>query len=230
MKDDSLYKLGGFASIVVGISYIVLGISTILLPPNLGGSVPEAQSPFMYFEANRGLLMTNYWAAVIGGVFALAMIPAVSAAVQHLNEGWVRWTSSLATLGFVVAILDSYWAIVENPLRAAAYVAGTEAVRATLTVPGAPQYIDVQGWLGNGGVGLWALVVGLSALRGRVFPKGLAYLWIIGAFAYFMGLASSVVPELSVSGVGIAVSGLGAILGPIGYGWMGIHLLRAGSD
>lgn len=157
------------------------------------------------------------------------MIPAVSATVQHLNEGWVRWTTSLATLGFAVAILDNYWAIVFNPARAAAYIRGTEAVRATLTVPGAPQYIDVQGWLGNGGVGLWVLVVGLLALRGKVLPKGLAYLWIFGSFAYFMALAASLIPDLSVSGVGIIILAIGAILGPIGYGWMGIHLWRTGS-
>ncbi len=226
MKDNSLYKLGGVASIIVGISYAVVGLTTVLLPPNLGGGVPEAQSPFMYFEANRLVLMTQYWAFTIGAIFALAMIPAVSATVQHLNEGWVRWTTSLATLGFAVVILDNYWAIVETPARAAAYVSGTEAIRATLTVPGAPQFIDVQQWLGSGGVGLWVLVVGLLALRGKVWSKGLAYLWVFGAFVYFLGLASAVIPDLLVSGVGIVIQGIGAILGPIGYGWMGIHLWR----
>lgn len=225
MKDNSLYKLGGIASILVGISYAVIGITNVLLPPNLMG-VPDAQSPFMYFEANRGLLMTNYWAFAIGGIFALAMIPAVSATVQNLNEGWVRWTSSLATLGFVAAIFDNYWAIVRTPARAAIYVAGTDAIRAALSVPGEPQVLDVQGWLANGGVGLWVLVIGLLALRGKVFPKGLAYLWIIGALTYFMSLIFTVIPDLALSGVGIAISGLGAILGPIGYGWMGVHLWR----
>ena len=37
MKDNSLYKLGGFASIIVGISYVVIGITTVLLPFNLSG-------------------------------------------------------------------------------------------------------------------------------------------------------------------------------------------------
>jgi hypothetical protein len=229
MKDNSLYALGGFASIIVGISYVVIGITTVLLPPNLTG-VPNAQSPFIYFEANRGLLLTNFWAFTIGAIFALAMIPAVSATVQHLNQGWVRWTSTLATLGFAVAILDNYWAIVETPARAAVYVAGTEAIRAALSVPGEPQYIDVQGWLGSGGVGLWALVIGLLALRNKAFPKGLAYLWIIGAFAYFTALAASIIPDLYLSGVVIVISGLGSILAPIGYGWMGIHLWRMSSN
>lgn len=225
MKDNSLYKLGSICSILVGLSYVVAGITTILMPPALTYQ-PDVQSPFMYFEANKAMLLTNYWALGLGAIFALAMIPAVSATVQHLNEGWVRWTSTLATFAFAVVFLDNYWAIVETPARAASYVSGNEAVRAALSVPGAPQYIDIQNWLGNGAVGVWVLVVGLLALHGKVWPKGLAYLWMVGAFAYFLSLASSIFPGLLLSGVGVFVSGIGAILGPIGYGWMGIHLWR----
>jgi hypothetical protein len=34
-----------------------------------------------FFEANKGLLLTSYWAFAIGGVLGLAVVPAVSAAV-----------------------------------------------------------------------------------------------------------------------------------------------------
>jgi hypothetical protein len=217
MKDDSLYRLGGFASIMMGISYVVIGVTTVLLPPNLSG-VPEARSPFLFFEENRGLLMINYWAFTIGAIFALAMIPAVSATVQHLNEGWVRWTASLATLGFVVAILDNYWAIVATPARAAAYIAGND--------PGAAQVIDIQGWFAYGAVGLWVLVCSILALRNNVWPKGLAYLGIFAALIYFLALASTVIPALFISGTIIFVGVIGAVLAPIWYGWMGIHLWR----
>ena len=227
MKDTSLYKIGGIASILLGISYLVVGISGALLPSNLSG-VPNAQSPFMYYEANKIMLLTNWWALLIGAVFVLAVIPAVSTTVQHLNEGWVRWTSTLATLAFAVVILDNYWSIVYTTARAHAYVTGTEAMRAALTVPGAPQWIDVQGWLAYGAVGLWALVISVLALRGNTWPKGLAYLGIVGAFIYFLALATSVIPDLVVSGAGTATAGIGAVFAPIWYSWMGIHLRRIG--
>ena len=86
MKDNSLYRLGGICSFLVGLSYVVAGLTTIFMPPALNG-VPDVQSPFMYFEANKTMLLTNYWALGLGAVFALAVIPAVSATVQHLNEG-----------------------------------------------------------------------------------------------------------------------------------------------
>ena len=227
MKDNSLYKLGGFASILLGISYLVVGITGALLPPILSG-VPIAQSPFMYYEQNKIMLLTNWWALLLGAVFALAVIPAVSATVQHLNEGWVRWTSTLATLAFAVVILDNYWSIVYTTARAHAYVTGTEAMRAALSLPGAPQWIDVQGWLAYGAVGLWALVISVLALRGKAWPKGLAYLGIVGAFIYFLALTASVIPDLVVSGAGTATAGIGAVFAPIWFTWMGIFLRRTG--
>ena len=105
---------------------------------------------------------------------------------------------------------------------------GTDAIRATLTVPGAPQWIDVQGWLAYGAVGLWILVVSLLALRSNAWPKGLSYLGILGAFIYFLALASIVIPSLFLSGAIIFVGVIGAVLAPIWFGWMGIYLRRIG--
>jgi len=215
--------------IIVGISYLVIGITGALFPSNLGG-VPNVQSPFMYWDANKTMLLTQWWAMIICAVFALAMIPAVSATVQHLNEGLVRWTSTLATIAFVVSILDNYWSIVYTDARAHAYLVGSEAIRATLSVPGAPQAIDVQGWLANGAVGLWALVISVLALRHQVWHKGLAYLGILGAFVYFLALLAQVIPDLVYSGLIVYVGIVGAMIAPIWFIWMGVHLRKIGSD
>lgn len=76
MKDNSLYKLGSVCAILLGISYLVVGITGVLTPPKLSG-VPDAQSPFIYWGANKGIVLTNWWALLLGAVFALAVIPAV---------------------------------------------------------------------------------------------------------------------------------------------------------
>ena len=107
MKDNSVNRLGGIASILVGISYVVVGITGVLIPSNLGG-VPDVQSPFMHWEANKGLLLTQWWALLMGAVFALAVIPALSATVQHANEGLVpgqaRWRLSRLPWSFWIII------------------------------------------------------------------------------------------------------------------------------
>ena len=164
----------------------------------------------------------------LGAVLALAVVPAVSEKVRHLNEGWVRWTSTLAMLGFAVTILDNYWAIVVTPAQAAAYAVGTEATRAALSMPGAPQFIDVQGWLGYGAVGLWMLVVNRLALRANIFPRLLAYLGIAAAIAYFLVVASMAVPNLK--DILLVVAGIGGVvIGPIWYAWMGLVLYHDNS-
>jgi hypothetical protein len=224
MKDDSLYNLGGIASVIVGVSYAIIGMTELLLSPALTVE-NSAASPFAFFEANRGLLLTQYWAMVVGAVFALAVIPAVGEQVRHGHVGWVRWSSTLATLGFAVTILDNYWAIVMTPARAAAYLSGNQMVQIALTVPGAPQFIDVQGWLGFGAVGCWVLVVNLVAVRTQRWPRLLAYLGLAVSLAYFLVVASLVLPELRalilvVAGVG------GAVLAPIWYLWLGLILHR----
>ena len=229
MKDNSLYKLGGICAILLGVSYLVVGITGALIPPKLSG-VPDAQSPFMYWEENKVMVLTNWWALLLGAVFALAVIPVVSKTVQPLNEGWVRWTSTLATIAFAVVILDNYWSIVYTTARANAYAYGTEATRAALTVPGAPQWIDVQGWLAYGAVGFWVLVISIVALRGNAWPQGLAYLGIVGSFLYFLALAASVIHDLVVSGAATALAPIGAVFAPIWFTWMGIHLRRVASQ
>jgi hypothetical protein len=125
---------------------------------------------------------------------------------------------------FAVVILDNYWPIVYTEAIARAYVTGSDATRAALTVPGAAQWIDVKGWLAYGAVGLWVLVCSILSLRNNVWPKGLAYLGILAAFVYFLALASTAIPSLFLSGAIIFVSVIGAVLAPIWYGWMGIVL------
>ena len=228
MKDNSLYNLGGICSALVGISYVVIGITTLQVSRALTVE-NNAQAPILFFESNRGLLLSQYWAMALGAVFALAVIPAVSEKVRHLNEGWVRWTSTLAMLGFAVTILDNYWAIIWTPRLAMTYQTGDQALRAALTVPGAAQMIDIQGWLGYGAVGLWVLVVSLLGLRGNAFPRPLAYLGIVVAIAYFLVVITMVFPD--VRGIILIIAGIGGIfLAPLWYGWMGLILYRNGSQ
>ncbi len=224
MQDKSLLKLGGICAMLMGLAYLVIGVTQFLLPPSLTYA-NDAASPLMYFDANKNVLLINYWAFAITGMLGLAVVPALSATVLHLNEGWVRWTGSLATLGFAVTILDNYWAIVVTPLRAAAYVTGTAEIRAALRVPYSAQFIDLQGWLGYGAVGLWILVCSILALKSNSWPRGLGYLGVAGGAVYFLALASNLIPGYKE--INLVASAAAIVLGPVFYIWMGFALRRA---
>ncbi|CAA9322531.1 MAG: hypothetical protein AVDCRST_MAG93-5811 [uncultured Chloroflexia bacterium] len=144
--------------------------------------------------------------------------------MRDLNEGWVAWTSTLATLGFAVTILDNYWAIAFTPARAAAYRTGNEVWWGTLTVPGAPQFIDGYGYLGYGAVGAWMLVLSLLALRSARWPRPLALLGIALAGAYLL-VVTPILSEVREVVLGVAAIG-GVILAPIWYIGIGFMLRR----
>jgi hypothetical protein len=140
----------------------------------------------------------------------------------------VRWTGSLPNLGLAVTILDNYWAIVVTSMRAIAYVRGTAELRAALRVPYSAQFIDLQGWLGYGGVGAWILACSILALRGKVWSRGLAYVGIAAAIVYFLALASSTLPTYRL--LTALVSAAAIVLGPVSYIWMGFALRRGGAS
>ena len=226
MKDYSLYRLGGVCSVLVGVSYVVIGVTELLMPQEYTLE-QNARVPLMFFQENQALFIGQWSAMLWGAVLALAVVPAVSAKVQVLSEGWVRWTSTLATLGLAVTIIDNYWAVVLTPAIARTYMAGNEVTRIAMNTPGSALQIDVRGWLQWGAVGLWVLVVNILALRANTWPRLLSYLGIATAIGYLLVLASAVIPALS--GIILLVAGIGGIvLGPIWYGWMGVMLLRTG--
>jgi hypothetical protein len=93
------------------------------------------------------------------------------------------------------------------------------------TIPGAAQALDGKGWLQSGAVGLWVLVISILAMRARLWPRPLLIVGIAVAIAYFLVLATNLIP--SFSGAILIIAGVGGIgLGPIWYIWLGIILFR----
>jgi hypothetical protein len=226
MKDTTLSKLGGACSILTGVSYIMVAVVYLLLPPE---QQDNCGCPARFLDS---LAHTSTQYIVVGGVFALgslfaiAAVLAIAESVRSANEGWVLWTTTLAIIGQAVNAIDALRRIALDPARAAAYVQGDAAVKAALTVPGALQGLDQHAWLGFGAVGVWFLVVNLLALRGGTWPKPLAYLGIGVTIAYWLLVASSLLQIQLFTSI---VAGIGlVILAPLWYIWLGLRLRRAG--
>jgi hypothetical protein len=226
MKDNSLNKLGGTCSILLGITYIVVAVIYLLMPPNqqdATGISPEAfleslaQNPTLYIVG--GLVFA------LGSLLGIAAVQAISESVRSVDEGWVRWTSTLAILGFAVNTIDSFRRMALDPARATAYVQGDAVVKAALTVPSALPGLDPQAWLRLGAIGLWVLVVSLLALRSGIWPRPLTYLGIAVTIVYWLIVASNF---LQIQLFTAIVAGVGlVILTPIWYIWLGLRLRKA---
>src|SRR6266545_1225464 len=97
IKDNTLNKLGGICSILLGVSYIVVAVIYLLLPleqRDAAGISPEkfleslAQNPAPYIAG--GLVFA------LGSLLGVAAVLAILEGVRSANQGWVRWTSTLA--------------------------------------------------------------------------------------------------------------------------------------
>lgn len=225
MRDNTLSKLGGTCSILAGVSYVLIGITYLLLPAaHRVGADPSQYFPS--FAQNPTLSLLMYWEFAVGAVLAIAAVLAISEIVRPANEGWVRWTSNLAYLGFAVTAISYFRALAVQPRRAAAYVAGDASTQAAIAASVAFN-LDPQGWLRFGCVGLWVLVVSVLALRSDALPKALAYVGIAVTILYWFAVAGEV---LQIELLTAIAAGLGGIIAaPIWYIWMGLTLRRAGS-
>ncbi|HEV2238116.1 MAG TPA: DUF4386 family protein [Ktedonobacterales bacterium] len=229
MKDNALSKLGGTCSILAGLALIVEAVVLLLLPreQQVDPASCNCADTFLTSVAHSStLLRVGFGLLALVAIFSIAAVLAISARVLAAHEGWVRWTSTLAIIGLALNAIDLLRRMALESAIATAYVRGDGAVKAALTVPGAVQSSDPQGWFKFGGVGLWILVVSLLALRGGKEPKLLSVVGILFALAGWLVVAGEVVAQ-SQSAVLIA-GGVFALLAPIWYIWQGLRLRRAG--
>jgi hypothetical protein len=220
-QDRAVRQLGGLGAMLLGVGYLVIGVTYLLLPPH---QLPGDPNAFLASYAESPTLLTvQYWAWALGAVVALAAVPAISQISRHGNEGWVRWTTTLAQLGFAVTAISYFTMLAVQPQRAAAYVCNQcqeTVIRPALAANQNLLGLDPQGWLAFGGVGLWVLVVNLLAWRQRTLPRGLAGVGLALGLGYWLVIALGVLELVAL--IPIAAIAFGIILAPVWYlgvGW-----------
>ena len=225
MEEKSVTKLGGVCSVIVGILYVLIGITFLLVPAEQQGGIDEIAMFLPSFYKNPTAMTLLYVEFALGAILAIAAVPAITGLVRTVNEGWARWTSNLAFLGFALVAIYYFQMIAIAPSQAAAFVAGDASTKAALAVPTG---VDPQFLLRYGVIGLWILVISILALKGKMLPTMLSVVGIVAAVLYWvlavndaLGVATVVRPILAIAG--------GVIAGPIWFIWIGIRLLKATS-
>lgn len=95
MKQNSVSQFGGVCAMLLGVVSTLAGMTYLLLPPEQRLEVPGAQFLPSY-AANPTMINLISCQLALIGILGLAIVPAIAQLVQSENEGWVRWTSSLA--------------------------------------------------------------------------------------------------------------------------------------
>jgi hypothetical protein len=222
MKESALGKLGGFCSILLGVSYVLVGVLYLLLPADQK-SAPTDLAFYTSVLQSPGLLRIYYLMFALGAVLGLGAVPAISESVRSVHEGWVRWTANLAFVGFAVTAIDFFkvWAI--QVYRAEIFVNADASARTAISATS--DGLDPQGWLSFGMVGAWVLAVSLLALRANLWPKSLSYAGIALASIYWLIVVGFVFGIDLLLSIAAALGGV--VLAPIWYIWVGLRLRQA---
>jgi hypothetical protein len=220
--DNSVAKLGAVCSILLGVSYVLVGIFHTLSPvEHRISSGPEVFLPAIASGFSFSYLVTLAFA--FGAVVAFAAIPAIADRLLALNPGLVLWTRNLSLIGYAVLAINEFTILARWPTIANAYVQGDATVRAAIAAE--PLVIlDHQGWLMYGAVGLFIFIISALALRQKAMPAALAYIGLAaGALFWFVVVGFILENELLIS---IAAGLGGVVLVPAFYIWMGILIRR----
>ncbi len=181
-------QTGGTCSILTGVTFVVVVVLVLLSPTEQQVVCPCSGRFLTSLAHNSTLYIAGNGLLTLSLLLTIAVVLAVYETVRGVHDGWARWSSTLAIIGLAVNAIDAVRHAVLDPAKATAYVQGDASVQAALTVPGALEGLDPQGWLRLGAVGFWILLVSLLALRGGAWPKPLAYLGIVVALAVWLGL------------------------------------------
>jgi hypothetical protein len=218
MEDNSLKRLGGTASILLGTSYILVGGAILLDPLRSATTLKDFWTTFV---ENPTFRLTTHALFALGALCGIAAVPAISSLVRKGNEGWVRWAEAVGYIGFAVTVISKFRELSVEPIVAQRYVEGNEITRAVIT--STPQIgLDPYGFFRYGALGAWIFVINLLARRLGAWPRPLAYLGLVGAVLYWMvpignlfGLRVAMIVEPLVALVG------GLIIGPVWFIWIG---------
>lgn len=227
MLNGSMARFGSSAAILVGLSYVAVLLSALLMPPELKGGAATEHEFWIALSRNPTAHIMLHWSWVVGGIVALAAIPAISHPVRSLNEGWVGFATALAYLGYAVNarshLMEVAWDRKILPVYETADAAYQQAVHVVAALA-----LDVpDGFLTHGGIGFWIFVVSILALRNRIFPTLLGYIGIVLAILNWLTVVGFVLMTgrhpMSLSLITIGWGG-GSILGAIWFVWLGFRL------
>jgi hypothetical protein len=220
MSTLTVQKVGGIGALGVAAGLCCAALLVLLAPA----------AAFYSSEPSWLFVGADYLLALVG-LAGLAAAPAITERVAAWQPGWMRWTGTLAQLGFGVLAVVSFWqAEYELALTGVSFdlpvlgyeeeaVGGTRWQELVARQP--------KGWLEVAGVGLWMLSVSWLARRKAVFPEDLNSVGRaagLTAFCTVLGATLQVEPLLMLGIMG------GLVLQPMWFGWMGwilVHEVRA---
>lgn len=220
MKNISLQRMGGMGSLLV--AFFAGLFVTLLLVALLVVRQPGVVSWFY--------VLSDYVLA-LAGLFGLAAVPAIHARVAPLSEGWMRWTSTLALIGFVMMAVTGFWHAESETSLIGSWSPLPAEIAPDLAIPmtSLAIFLDLLGhvplgWFEAAGIGLWVFSVSWLARGTDLLSQGVIR---IGLAAGVLSVAAMLgaAPQLALLLLPIMMTG-GLLLSTLWFFQVGLLLLR----
>jgi hypothetical protein len=224
MTNNDLGKLGGICSILAGALIPVSAIAYLLMPAAQQSWADPAAYLSSFAEAPTFALI-EYSANILTAILALAVVVAIPHKIRPVHEGWLRWTTTLALMGYSVTALQYLRELALIPGMAKAFIVADAATRAATAGNLYLVLLDPHGWITFGAIGTWLLAVNVLALPGTRWPRPLGYVGVAGGIAYWLIVAGTVLHVDVLVTLSIAA---GVLMGPIWFIWVGLVLRKSG--
>ena len=222
MKANQILRFGGLCAILVGIFNALSGIAYMLLPAAQRLGSPGAQLLPSVAQDPTMLILLHLGFTLIG-VFGLGLVPAIfEMAHTPDNEGWLRWTGNLASLGYSVLAVTGLLVVDRLPRIAQAFVKGDPSTQAAL-LPVWRTTLDPFGFWAYGVIGLWILFISLAGMS-MAKAGSLRSLSMLGILVGILHLLIPFATVFKMPVLYLVAAGLGLILTTIWYIWTGLML------
>jgi hypothetical protein len=218
--------VGGACSLAAGVIFLVSGVAFFA-------------SQVGRFDWNSVASISGYlqshpaagwsWTVVNGGAavaafLAIAGVLGLADRLRAAGPGLVRWTSTLAVVGYAILAVTNIADLYQIRRLAASYPSLDASARAAVEAIGSGT-LDPMLNLRFMALGPWFLVAGWVALRTRDLPRALAYLGIIAGCG---ALLAAVTSFLDLPGIplGLAVGAVAVVIHPVWLIGVGLALRR----
>jgi len=223
MTDRGVTRLGGICAILAGALLPASAVAFLLMPTAQQTWADPAAYLESFAEAPT-YAMIEYSANAVGAILGLAVVIAIPYILRPVHEGWLRWATVIAVLGYSVIAVQYLRELALIPPMAERYMMADATTRAATAATLYLVLLDPHGWISYGAIGTWLLAINILALRGARWPRLLSIVGIGGGIAYWLIVAGTV---LRVEALGTIAAAAGVILAPIALIWIGLILRRS---
>ena len=215
-NNTSLTQLSAIFPVLCALSYISAGVFFLVEPSR---SATPGTDAYWQILADAGFGRSGFLLSfALTGIFALGAIEPVRYLLRKTKAGMLHWALNLGYLGFAVTSMSYFRILSGESTRAAAYSVGDESTRAAIVSFSIA--LDTQGWLMFGAIGIFFMVVNITALREKRWPLWMSVLGIVIAILHWFGFIGLLTGNMDL--VSLAAGAGGIVLGPVWWVMIGL--------